>query len=148
MDCGRGMNALRGLAAGSVLVLGGSAAPAAKNYGNTISDNVLVGNALPGVALHSHAPLQMLNDNVIVGNRISGNGTDGDLGSGLPPMGISISSAVVAVTGTVMPQGPGRLPLLDDEGQRHRRRSLAGLAVRGLGPTLRLGSRHAALSGL
>jgi hypothetical protein len=81
-----------------------AAAPGAQNYGNTISDNILTGNALPGVALHSHTPDQSLNDNVIVGNRISGNGTDGDLGSGLAPMGISISSADVAVTGTVIAQ--------------------------------------------
>jgi parallel beta-helix repeat protein len=81
-----------------------AAAPGAHNYGNTISGNVLTRNALPGVAIHSHAPSQMLNDNIITGNQISGNGTDGDLGASLPPMGISISSAVVPVTGTVISQ--------------------------------------------
>jgi parallel beta-helix repeat protein len=81
-----------------------AAAPGAQNYGNTISDNTLTGNALPGVAMHSHAPGQVLNDHVITGNQISGNGADGDLGPSLPPMGISISSAVVPVTGIVIAQ--------------------------------------------
>ncbi len=81
-----------------------AAAPGAVDYGNTVSGNVLVGNALPGVAMHSHAPGQSLDDNVIFANRISGNGTDGDLGSSLPTMGISISSAVVAVKGVVISQ--------------------------------------------
>jgi hypothetical protein len=98
-------SAYNGLASGEGAGVGiFAAAPGAQDYGNTVSDNVLVGNALPGVAMHSHAPGQMLDDNVIVGNRISGNGTDGDLGAGLLPMGISISSAVVPVTGTVIAQ--------------------------------------------
>ena len=66
------------------------------------ADNTLTGNALPGVGMHSHAPGQVLDDDVITGNPISGNGTDGDLGPSLPTMGISISSAVVPVTGIVI----------------------------------------------
>jgi nitrous oxidase accessory protein NosD len=81
-----------------------TAAPGAKNYGNTVSSNILTGNALPGVAMHSHAPGQVLDDNIITRNWISGNGTDGDLGPSLPAMGISISSAVVPVKGTVISQ--------------------------------------------
>jgi hypothetical protein len=52
--------------------------------------------------MHSHAPGQVLNDHVITGNTISDNGTDADLGASLPAMGISISSAVVKVTGIVI----------------------------------------------
>ena len=81
-----------------------AAAPGAQNYGNTVSGNILTGNALSGVAMHSHAPGQVLNDHIITGNQISGNGTDGDLGASLPPMGISLSSAVVPVTGIVISQ--------------------------------------------
>jgi parallel beta-helix repeat protein len=79
-----------------------AAAPGAQNFGNTVSGNVLRGNALSGVAMHSHAPGQVLNDHVITGNTISDNGTDADLGASLPAMGISISSAVVKVTGIVI----------------------------------------------
>jgi parallel beta-helix repeat protein len=96
-------SAFNGLASGEGAGVGiFAAAPGAGTYGNTVSGNVLVGNALPGVALHSHAPGQDLNDNVIFDNQISDNGTDGDLGSSLPAMGISISSAYVPVTGVVI----------------------------------------------
>ena len=85
-----------------------AAAPGAQNYGNTVSGNTLTGNALPGVAMHSHAPGQVLKDHVIVDNQISGNGSDGDLGTGLPTMGISITNyppaPVAAITGIVISQ--------------------------------------------
>ncbi len=85
-----------------------AAAPGAQNYGNTVSDNVLTGNALPGVAMHSHAPGQVLKDHIITGNQFSGNGADGDLGSSLPTMGISITNYPLVptdpITGIVISQ--------------------------------------------
>ena len=50
--------------------------------GNTILNNQLLNNGLPGVTFHSHVgpnfhlPADNLNDNVIIGNRLSGNGPD------------------------------------------------------------------------
>jgi hypothetical protein len=51
--------------------------PGTMNYGNVVVHNKLVGNGLPGVAIHNHASFSMaspvnLNDNVIVGNVIVG----------------------------------------------------------------------------
>jgi parallel beta-helix repeat protein len=77
--------------------------PGAQNNGNVIADNVLTGNALPGVALHTHGPFQTLNDHLIIGNRISANGPDGDPGTTVPT-GISIFSPVVPLTGIVITQ--------------------------------------------
>lgn len=75
----------------------------AKNSGNVVVGNTLMGNGLPGVAMHSHASGQQLNDNIIAGNTISGNGSDaGDAGTpgttGINVFGVS------PVTGTVISQ--------------------------------------------
>lgn len=86
--------------------------PGAQNNGNVITNNVLVGNALPGVALHTHAPDQTLNDHQIMGNRISDNGPDGDLPTTVPT-GISISSAVVPLTGIVISQNVFKREAID-----------------------------------
>lgn len=77
--------------------------PNAKNSGNVVIGNTLMGNGLPGVAMHSHTASQQLNDNIIAGNTISGNGSDtGDAGTpgttGINVFGVS------AVTGTVISQ--------------------------------------------
>jgi parallel beta-helix repeat protein len=77
--------------------------PGGQNNGNIVSNNVLRDNALPGVALHTHAAFQSLNDHLIIGNTISGNGPDGDPGTTVPT-GISIFSPVVAITGIVISQ--------------------------------------------
>jgi parallel beta-helix repeat protein len=77
--------------------------PGAQNNGNLVANNVLTGNALPGVALHTHAPFQSLNDHQIIGNKIADNGPDGDPGTTVPT-GISIFSPVVRVTGIVIAQ--------------------------------------------
>jgi parallel beta-helix repeat protein len=74
-----------------------------KNNGNVVIGNTLMGNGLPGVAMHSHTSGQQLNDNIIAGNTISGNGFDtGDAGTpgttGINVFGVS------AVTGTVISQ--------------------------------------------
>ena len=68
-----------------------------------MANNILTGNALPGVAMHTHAPFQSLNDHLIIGNQISGNGPDGDPGTTVPT-GISIFSPVVPLTGIVITQ--------------------------------------------
>lgn len=75
--------------------------PGGQNNGNVVANNLLTDNALPGVALHTHAPFQSLNDHLIVGNVISGNGPDEDVPTE-EPTGISISSPVVPITGLVI----------------------------------------------
>lgn len=77
--------------------------PGAQNNANVIANNILMGNALPGVAMHTHGPFQSLNDHLIVGNQISGNGPDSDPGTTVPT-GISIFSPAVPLTGIVIAQ--------------------------------------------
>jgi parallel beta-helix repeat protein len=52
--------------------------PGGAVYGNTIERNVIKGNGLAGVTVHSHAPGQYLNGNVVRYNRIGTNNLDGD----------------------------------------------------------------------
>ncbi len=82
-----------------------AAGPGAQTYGNVVIKNVLTGNGLPGVTMHSHAFNQDLNDNLIVGNQISGNGPDGDSASGAPT-GIVVfsddSGGAAPITGTLI----------------------------------------------
>ena len=84
-----------------------AAAPGAQNWGNVVVGNTATGNALPGVAMHSHSPLQNLNDNLIAGNQISGNGPDGDPGTTVPT-GIDVfadeAAGAAPITGTVITQ--------------------------------------------
>ncbi len=84
-----------------------TAAPGAQNWGNVVVGNILAGNALPGVSMHSHSPLQNLNDNLIVGNQISGNGPDSDPGVTVPT-GIDVFAdelhGALPITGTVITQ--------------------------------------------
>ena len=77
--------------------------PGGQNNGDVVVNNILTDNALPGVALHTHAPFQSLNDHLIMGNQISGNGPDSDPGTTVPT-GISIFSPVVPLTGIVIAQ--------------------------------------------
>jgi parallel beta-helix repeat protein len=95
-----------GLATGEGAGVGLFAAPpGAQTYSNAIIGNVLTGNGLPGVAMHSHSPMQNLNDNLIAGNQISGDGPDPDPGTTLPT-GISIFSdtgaGALPINGTVI----------------------------------------------
>jgi len=69
--------------------------PGAQNWGDTVIRNAAIGNALPGVALHSHSPFQKLTDHRIAGNFISGNGPDSDPGTTVPT-GISIFNDAAA----------------------------------------------------
>ena len=77
--------------------------PGAQNNGNVIANNILRDNALPGVAMHTHAPDQTLNGHLIVGNTISGNGPDSDPGTTVPT-GISIFSPISVLSGIVISQ--------------------------------------------
>jgi parallel beta-helix repeat protein len=77
--------------------------PGAQNNGDVISNNVLRGNALPGVAIHAHSPFQSLGDIQIVGNEISENGPDPDPGTTVPT-GIALSSEGPPLTGIVISQ--------------------------------------------
>lgn len=63
-------NATEGFGAG---VLMASPVPGGAVYSNTIRNNMIVGNGLPGVALHSHVPGQNFSGNVITHNAIGRN---------------------------------------------------------------------------
>jgi hypothetical protein len=79
-------------------------------HGNTVINNELLNNGIPGVAFHSHVgpnfhlPADDLNDNQILNNHISGNGADvGDTPTP-GPTGINLSSGAggTPITGTVI----------------------------------------------
>jgi parallel beta-helix repeat protein len=83
-----------------------AAGPGMKNYSNVVINNIMMGNGLPGVAMHNHAapagaPAADLDNNVIVGNTISQNGADVEDTATSGPTGINIHS-LVAVNGTVI----------------------------------------------
>jgi parallel beta-helix repeat protein len=84
-----------------------AAIPGYASYENTVINNELHDNGLPGVTMHTHAafpsPLQppYLNDNVIIGNHIHGNAADTADATTAGPTGINIYS-VVGVHGTVI----------------------------------------------
>jgi nitrous oxidase accessory protein NosD len=84
-----------------------AAIPGYASYENTVINNDLHDNGLPGVTMHSHAnfpsPLQppYLNDNVIVGNHIYRNAPDTADAATSGPTGINIYS-VVGVHGTII----------------------------------------------
>jgi len=61
-----------------------SGPPGAQNWGDVIIGNRIFGNALPGVALHSHTVFQKLTDHLIANNTIYGNGPDSDPGTTVP----------------------------------------------------------------
>jgi parallel beta-helix repeat protein len=75
--------------------------PGAQTYGNVVINNRLTGNGLPGVALHSHTPGQILNDNAIIGNVIARNGKDTEDTATSGPTGINISG-VSPISGTII----------------------------------------------
>jgi hypothetical protein len=69
-----------------------------RNSQNVIINNVLTGNGIPGVSLHTHVgpafglPADDMNGNMIIGNFISGNGADTDDTATDGPTGININS--------------------------------------------------------
>lgn len=70
---------------------------------NTIMNNRLLNNGLPGVAIHAHTPGENLDNNQIVGNYISGNGRDTEDAATPGPTGINIFG-VSPIAGTVISQ--------------------------------------------
>jgi len=85
-----------------------AAGPGMKNYSNQVIDNVIMGNGLPGVAMHNHAapagaPAVDLDDNVIIGNTISQNGADVEDTATSGTAGINIHS-LAPVNGTIISQ--------------------------------------------
>ena len=80
--------------------------PGMQNYGNVAIGNLLVGNGLPGVAMHNHAappgaPAVTFRDNSVVGNRLRDNGADTEDAATAGPTGINIYS-VTPITGIVV----------------------------------------------
>ncbi len=79
--------------------------PGARVSDNTISGNIVIGNGLPGIAMHAHSPFENMSNNTITGNYIAGNGAD-DADAATPgPTGINIYANVAgppAVTGMVI----------------------------------------------
>jgi hypothetical protein len=78
--------------------------------GNTIANNEILDNGIPGVAFHSHVgpnfglPADNLNGNYILNNHISGNGADLDDTATPGPTGINLNSGMggTPITGTVI----------------------------------------------
>jgi nitrous oxidase accessory protein NosD len=78
-----------------------SAGPGGVVSGNVVAHNTLTRNGLPGVAFHSHDPLDNLNDNKIIGNQISDNGADTADALTPGPTGINVFGAS-PITGTLI----------------------------------------------
>jgi parallel beta-helix repeat protein len=80
-------------------VLIAAAGPGGASYDNKILDNVITGNGMSGVTIHSHAPTQDVNGNLIAGNNIGQNNLSGDPDFPDPSTtGILVGSAVVPVS--------------------------------------------------
>ncbi len=77
--------------------------PHAKANGNRVIHNRLIGNSLPGVAMHSHAPNQQMRNTVILGNYIAFNGADTGQTETPGPAGINLFG-VSPELGTVISQ--------------------------------------------
>jgi parallel beta-helix repeat protein len=69
--------------------------------GNVVIHNRLIGNGLPGIAMHAHTPGEFLNDNVFVGNVIAGNGADTEDAFTPGPTGINVFG-ISPITGTII----------------------------------------------
>jgi len=80
-----------------------ASAPGTAAYGNVVSNNLLTGNGIPGVAIHGHTPQQNLNNNIIIGNTISANGADLADTPTSGPAGINVAG-ISPITGTVIMQ--------------------------------------------
>ncbi len=63
---------------------------ATASYSNQISNNVVMKNGEPGIAIHVHAANGSADNNVIIGNRVAGNGGDGEATPVENPPGIGI----------------------------------------------------------
>ena len=84
--------------------------PGTKNYSHVVLNNQLIGNGLPGVAIHAHAPGQVMQDITISGNTISANGADTEDAATPGPTGINVLG-VTPVTGLIIANN-----VIQDEG--------------------------------
>ena len=81
--------------------------PGAQNYSNVAIGNLLIGNGLPGVAMHNHAappapaPPVTFRDNSVIGNHFRGNGADTADAATAGPTGINVYS-VLPLAGIVI----------------------------------------------
>jgi parallel beta-helix repeat protein len=75
--------------------------PGAASYANSVTGNHLVGNGMPGVAIHSHTPGQNITRNVIAANFISSDHADSDDAATPGTTGINVFG-VSPATGTVI----------------------------------------------
>ena len=83
-------------------VLIAAAGPGGAAYHNRVIGNVISGNEMAGVTIHSHAPNQDVSDNVIAGNNIGPNNLGGDPDfPDAQTTGILVGSAVVSVSVTI-----------------------------------------------
>lgn len=80
-----------------------AAAPGMATYGNVVVGNTAVGNRIPGIAMHAHAPGAKLDDNVILANHLADNGADENDSATPGTTGIMIFAAG-PITGTVVAQ--------------------------------------------
>lgn len=80
-----------------------AAAPGMATYGNLVVGNTAVGNRIPGIAMHAHAPGAVLDDNVILANYLAENGADENDSATPGTTGIVIFAAG-PITGTVVAQ--------------------------------------------
>jgi hypothetical protein len=93
-------NGVKGEGAG---ILVAAAAPGMASYDNEISDNVIAGNGMAGVTVHSHTPNQDVSGNLIADNDIGRNNLvgDPDVPAATGTTGIVVFSAVVPTTEVV-----------------------------------------------
>jgi hypothetical protein len=92
-------NGLRGFGAGILIA---AADTGMASYNNIISGNILNGNGLAGVTIHSHTPNQDVSGNIIQNNFIGQNNLlgDGEFGD-LMTTGIAVTSGSVPTNETV-----------------------------------------------
>jgi parallel beta-helix repeat protein len=89
-------NGTKGDGAGILLAAAG---PGMAAYDNRIVGNVIAGNGMPGVTVHSHTPNQDVSGNVIARNHIGRNNVLGDPDAGdMKTTGVLVFSAVVPTT--------------------------------------------------
>lgn len=73
--------------------------PGARVSDNTVSGNIMIGNGMPGFAMHAHSPGENMSNNTITGNYISGNGADTADAATPGPAGINIYANVIGPSG-------------------------------------------------
>ena len=91
-------NGLKGEGAGIGMF---TPAPGTATYANVVVGNRAIGNGMPGIAMHSHAPGQNLTENKIVDNYVADNGPDRNDAATSGPTGINVY-AVSPTSGTTI----------------------------------------------